>query len=441
MYTRKFMILSIIVLSFTLSVIASDNHLIMTKQEQAEVVNDWQEWRIENILPEIMRRAGIDMWLVMNREYMEDPVYFTLVPRPVMYSGGQVVLIFQDMGPGKGIERFCSAPGGVPGYKNIWRPRNKKQMANLADFIRERNPEKIGINVSSDWPLADGMSASQRDKLEDGLGAELSRKLVSAEDICVGWLETRSPQELDAYPHICGIAQDLIAEFFSNEIIMPGVTTANEVRWWIRQRIEELGLETWFHPSVDIVRSEAEADKHPKDDNVIRRGDVLHCDVGIVYLGLCTDMQWQAYVLRTGETDVPAGIQKALDNANRMADIFMAEFQEGRTGAEIRDITMEKLEEEGLNGLIYTHPLGFYGHAAGCTPDARDPDRIDEGNPPKWDYPLYLNTVYAIEFSCTTPVPEWGGQDLRIGYEEDAAFTQKGCRFIDGRQREFLIIK
>ncbi len=438
---KKIMILFIILFSFTFSAPASEKHVILTKKEQAEVINEWQKWRLENILPGLMRRAGIDMWLVMNREYMEDPVYFTLVPRPVMYSGGQVVLIFHDKGPEQGVELLCSAPGGVPGYKNIWRPRVKTQMENLADFIRERNPGKIGINVSSKWPLADGLSSSQREKLESSLGADLSRKLVSAEDLCVGWLETRSPQEISAYRHICGIAHDLIAEFFSNEVIMPDITTSQDVRWWIRQRIAELGMETWFHPSIDIIRSKDEAAEYPDNDNVIRRGDVLHCDVGIVYLGLCTDMQWQAYVLKPGETDVPPGIQKALDNANRMADIFMAEFKTGRTGAEIRDITMEKLQAEGLKGVIYTHPLGFYGHAAGCSPDGRNPDTIDEGNPAKWDYPLYPDTVYAIEFSCTTPVPEWGGQELRIGFEENAVFTEDGCRFIDGRQTKFLIIK
>jgi Xaa-Pro aminopeptidase len=419
----------------------STSAAILPEKRRAEVTNAWQKWRIENLLPSLMRRAGIDMWLVMNREYGEDPVYFTLVPQPIMYSGGQVVLIFHDRGPEAGVELFCSAPHGVPGYKNIWRPRAGTQMQNLADFVRLKNPKRIGVNVSPTWPLADGLTASQRDKLAMALGPELSTRLTSAENLCVGWQETRSPQELSAYKDLCGLGHEIIAEFFSNGVIMPEVTTADEVVWWIRDRVNALGLETWFQPSVDIVRPKARAAKSPPNDGVIRRGDVLHCDFGIKYLGLCTDMQWQAYVLERGEAEVPAGIRKALDNANRMAALFLAEFKEGRKGREIRDAALAGIAAAGLKGSIYTHPLGFYGHAAGCTIDSRDPAGIDEGNIPKWEYPLYPNTVYSIEFSCSTPVPEWGGEELRVGYEEDALFAEGVCRFIGLRQTEFLVIR
>jgi len=414
---------------------------VLSLRAQADQYNAWMAERLNTILPSLMRRSGIDMWLVLSREYSEDPLYFTMVPKPALYSSGTVALIFHDTGLEAGVERLCSAPHGVPGgYRNIWRPRLKSQFETLADHIRQADPKKIGIDVSSKWPLADGLTVALRDRLEAALGPDLSKRLVSAEDLCVGWLETRIPGEMETYRRICAVAHSIIREFFSGQVIVPGKTTEEDAVWWIRQRVASLGLETWFQPSIDIIRSKRDAALHG-ESSVIRPGDLLHCDFGIKYIGLCTDMQWQAYVLRPGETSAPAGLQKALDNANRVADILMAEFKTGRTGSEIVSATMAKGRAEGLDLLIYTHALGFHGHAAGCTIDARDPKTIDEVNVPKWSYPLFPDTAYAIEFNCKTPAPEWDNEDVYIGYEEDAIFTADGgCRFIDGRQTKFILI-
>jgi Xaa-Pro aminopeptidase len=414
---------------------------VLSLREQAAQINAWMENRLTTLLPALMRRAGIDLWIVLSREYQEDPLYFTMVPRPALYSSGTVALLFHDKGPQAGVERLCSAPHGLAGgYTNIWKPRVKSQFETLADYIRRVNPKRIGIDASSRWPLADGLTVSLKDRLEDALGPEWSPRLVSAEDLCVGWLETRTADEQIIYRDIGAVAHSLIAEFFSDRVIIPGKTTEDDVVWWIRQRVASLGLESWFQPSVEILRSKKKSELRP-GDKVIRPGDLLHCDFGIRYLSLCTDMQWQAYVLKPGETDAPAGLKKALANANRVADILMAEFKAGRMGSEIAAAAMAKGQAEGLNLTIYTHPIGFNGHAAGCTPDARDPRTIDEANVPKWSYPLYPETAYSIEFNCKTPAPEWDNEDVYIGYEEDAIFTAAdGCRFIDGRQTKFILI-
>jgi Xaa-Pro aminopeptidase len=440
--------MAVLVLSSTVPTLGTDRLAaasgprILTLREQAGQVNAWMEARLATVLPDLMRRRGIDMWLVISREYNEDPLYFTMVPRPALYSSGTVVLIFHDQGPGKGVERLCSAPHGVSGgYRNIWKPRVKLQFDALADYIKQADPKKIGINVSAKWPLADGLSCVLKEKLEDALGPDLSGRLVSAEDLCVGWLETRTTDELKTYKDICAIAHAIIAEFFSNKVIVPGKTTEEDAVWWIRQRVASLGMESWFQPSIDINRSKKDAAKYG-ESTVIQPGDLVHCDFGIKYLGLCTDMQWQAYILRAGEAEAPPGLRRALDNANRVADILMAEFKTGRAGQDIVKSAMAKGRAEGLNLRIYTHPLGFNGHAAGCTVDARDPLTIDESNVLRWSYPLYPNTAYSIEFSCRTPAPEWDNEDVYVGYEEDAVYTEKdGCRFIDGRQTRFILIK
>jgi Xaa-Pro aminopeptidase len=421
---------------------AGDIHKILPEKERARVVNEWLRWRLDNIIPELMRREGIDLWLIINREYNEDPVYMSMVPEPVMAARRTAVLMFHDQGEDKGVQRLSGGYYGMKGwYEGTWEDKSKKQFESLAETIKKLNPKKIGINVSSTFRFGDGLTASLKEKLEDALGPDLSSRLVSAENLCLGWLETRSPQELSVYRHICGIAHDLIREFYSNKVITPDITTTDDVVWWIRDRITDLGLDTWFQPSISIQRYAKTAEQYPQDDQVIRRGDLVHCDVGIYYLGLCTDMQWQAYVLRRGEEDVPEGLQNAMDRAVRAAAIFMGEFKAGDTGNEITKRAMEKTSAAGLRPLIYSHPLGIHGHAAGTSMEARPPESAPEGIFVEMEYPLHYNTCYAIEFSSTTSVPEWGGQDVRIGFEEDGVFTREGCRFIDGYQDKILLIK
>lgn len=419
-----------------------DSHKILPERERARVMNEWLKWRLDNIIPKLMRREGIDMWLIINREYNEDPVYMSLVPEPTMAARRTSILIFHDRGKELGVERLSGSYYGIGDlYKGTWTDKKKKQFESLAEVIKKCNPKKIGINVSSTWAFGDGLTASLKEKVEKALGPEYSSRFVSAENLCVGWLETRSSQELSVYRHICGIAHDIITEFYSNKVITPDITTTENVVWWIRQKITDLGLEIWFQPSISIQRHKEEAAKYKDNRKVIRRGDLLHCDVGIVYLGLCTDMQWQAYVCKIGENDAPEGLKEALRRTNKLGDIFRNEFKTGRSGDDIVNSAMKKGAEEGLRPLIYSHPVGFHGHAAGPPMDARPPERAPEGVLDRMKYPLYPNTVYAIEYSCTTSIPEWGGQDVRISFEETAVYTEQGCKFIDGHQIKFYLIK
>jgi len=416
---------------------------ILPEQQRAKVMNEILEWRLENIIPELMRREGIDMWIIICREYNEDPVFMSLVPEPSMAARRTSILIFYDKGK-KGVERLTGSFYGMgKWYKSIYKDKKKDQMACLADYIKEHDPKKIGINESATWAFGDGLSASLKASLVKALGPEYSKRLVSAENLsenlCVGWLETRSPRELSVYRHICGIAHDIIGEFFSNKVIVPDITTTREVTWWIRQKFTDLGVETWFHPSVSIQRSKKEASKYPDKNTVIRRGDLLHCDIGIVYLGLCTDTQQNAYVCKIGEEDAPEGLKEALRLGNKLQDIVIAEHKAGRTGNEVLKSSLEKAKAEGLNPSVYCHPLGIHGHAAGFVVGLWN---SQDGVPVRGDYPLYFNTCYAIEMNNVYKVPEWDGQAVRMGLEEGGVFTEKdGCKFIDGRQTKLHLIK
>jgi Xaa-Pro aminopeptidase len=416
-----------------------DINNILPEKDRTKVMNEILEWRLEHIIPELMRREGIDMWLIICREYNEDPVYLTMVPEPTMAARRTSILFFHDKGEQEGVDRLtCSFYGMGNWYKSIFKDQSKDQMEVLAEYIKESNPKKIGINESDTWAFGDGLSASFKARLVRALGPELSTRLVSAENLCVGWLETRSPRELSLYRHICGIAHDIIAEFFSNQVIVPDATTTDDVVWWIRQRITGLGLEPWFQPSVSIQRSKKDRELYRKNPRVIRRGDLLHCDVGIVYLGLCTDTQQNAYVCRIGESDAPEGLKEALRRGNRLQDIVMEEHRIGRTGNEVLQSSLEKAKAEGLTPAVYCHPLGVHGHAAGFVVGLWN---RQDGVPMRGDYPLYYNTCYAIELNNRYEVPEWDGQAIRMGLEEGGVFTEEGCHFIDGRQTQLFLIK
>lgn len=418
----------------------TDINRILPEKDRAELVNNWLEWRLDNIIPELMHREGFDLWLIICRETNEDPVFWTLYPEPNMHARRTTMILFYDPGENQEIQRFCFGGGGGL-YKNIWTDRSISQFEFLAKWIEEKDPSKIGINVSETFRSADGLSASLHNKLMENLKTKYQKRLTSAENLCIGWLETRSPEELSLYRHVCGIQHNLISEFYSNGVIIPDVTTVDDVMWWIRDRITELGFEPWFPPYINVIRHPDLEEKYKDNPRVIRRGDLIHCDIGYRYLRLCTDMQWHAYVCHIGEEDAPEGLKKALNNAVQMADIYMNEFEEGLSGRQIADNSIRKIKAAGLRPMLYSHPIGYWGHNAGCSIDTRPANNQPPGFEKVMEYPLYPNTVYAIEFSCTTSIPEWKGKDVSISYEEQGVFTKEGCHWVDGNQTEFFLIK
>jgi len=417
---------------------------ILSMKERAEVIDELLEDKIQTLLPDLMRRTGIDMWVVVSREYNEDPVIETLLPATWLAARRRTILVMYDQGEGKGVETLAVARYDVgKTFKKAWdKEKEPDQWKRLKEIIDERNPKKIGVNQSDDWGLADGIVATDLQEMKSAIGKKYSDRIVSAEKLAVGWLETRSAKEMTIYPQIVRIAHEIIAQGFSDEVIQPGVTTTEDVVWWFREKIRELKLITWFHPSVSIQRADPESFDHLRsfssrpDNNVIMPGDLLHVDFGITYLRLNTDTQQHAYILRPGETEVPEYLNKAFDNGNRLQDIFTNNFKEGRTGNEVLKMSREQAIEEGLKPSIYTHPIGYHGHAAGTTLGMWD---SQGGVPGSGDYPLHLNTAYSIELNAATFIEEWG-KEIRIMLEEDAFFDESGVWYIDGRQKEIMMI-
>ena len=409
---------------------------IAPMRERAAIQNAWLKQRLDTIVPKLMRENGIDMWVMLAREYLEDPVVATMLNAESMRARRQTILIFYDPGDGKPLERLTVSRYGLGGlFAPAWEPEKQRdQWARLGEIVAERNPRRIAINTSSLTAFADGMTLSQHTDFMRALPASLRGRVVSGEKLAVGWLETRSPQEMARYGEIVRIAHAIIAEGFSDAVIKPGVTTTDEVVWWFRDRIAELRLATWFQPSVAISRRGVK--ETLSGDQVIQRGDMLWTDFGIVYLGLNTDTQHLGYVLREGETEPPAGLRAGLVAANRIQDALTSAFRTGDTGNQILARARAASIAQGLRPSIYSHPLGYHGHAAGSSIGFWD----DQGPSPKGEWPLKANTAWSIELSATVAVPEWGGQEVAFKTEEDAFFDGTSVRYIDGRQSRFHLI-
>ena len=415
---------------------------ILSMKERAQVINELLEDKVSNYLPAIMRREGIDMWIVVSREYNEDPVIKTLLPAEWLAARRRTILIFYDNG--ESLETLAVSRYDVGSlFKSAWdKDKQPDQWARLRELVAERNPKKIGINQSRHFGLADGIVATDKEELLESLGPKYAKKVVSAEKLAIAWLETRTAKEMEIYPHIVRISHNIIAEAFSEKVITPGVTTTEDVVWWMRDKVRELGLQTWFHPTVDIQRADPERFDHLRtfskrpDLQVIQPGDLLHCDFGITYLRLNTDQQQHAYVLRSAETDAPQFLKEALATGNRLQDIFTGNFREGRTGNEVLAMSRAEAIAEGIVPSIYTHPIGYHGHAAGTTLGMWD---SQEGVPIGGDYPLHANTAYSIELNASVELPQWG-KSVRIMLEEEAFFDGQNVHYIDGRQKNLILV-
>ncbi|MDX2071441.1 MAG: M24 family metallopeptidase [Haliscomenobacter sp.] len=440
----KKLVLSLVLMLICAGVGMAQQAKVLTLREQAVVQDRWLKERCQNLLPELMRKEGIDMWLVIAREYNEDPVLRTMLPATWLSARRTTMLLIYDPGKDKPLEFLACARYDVGEvFKKAWDPEKEPdQWKRLAQLVAERNPQRIGINLSTNFGHADGLSAFHHQKLRESLDNKFEKRLVSAERLAVNWLEVRTPAELTVYEQICRIAHDIIAEGLSEVVIQPGITTTDDVVWFYREKVRGLGLESWFHPTCDVQRADPSGNEQNRsfaqrpDAAIIQPGDLVHIDFGIKYLGLNTDTQQNAYVLKPGESAPPAYLLQAYQKGLRLMDILTNEYKTGRTGNEILSATLSKAKAEGLNPQIYSHPIGYHGHGAGPAIGMWD---MQSGVPGTGDYPVLPNTTYAIELNNKVFLPEWN-KEVRIMLEQNAVFDGEKIHYADNRQKILYLI-
>ena len=428
----------ILFLLITVQINAQD---ILGLKDRARVIEEIQKDRFDNLLPKLMEETGIDMWVIITREYNEDPVIKTLLPPTWLNARRRTILAFHYDKKTKDLEKVAIARYSFgKNIPSIWNKEEEpNQMKALAKFIEEKNPEKIGLNFSDHFALADGIVKTDYELFIDNLPSKLSKRVVSAEELAIRWIETRTEKEMIIYDQLVEITHGIINEAFSTNVITPGVTTTDDVVWWMREKVKKLGLKTWFHPTIDVQRNE-NSDLYAFDGeskfDIILPGDLIHCDFGITYLTLNTDCQELAYVLKPDETEAPDYLVKALDEGNRVQDIFTDLFEHKKTGNQILEEALEQGRNEGYRPQIYTHPLGTFGHSAGTTLGMWD---SQGGVPFTGDFPMNYNTVYAIELNTKVFIKEWN-KDIRVMLEEAGVFEKTGFRYVNGRQTELILV-
>jgi Xaa-Pro aminopeptidase len=434
-----------------------------TLREQAAVQQEWLVRRTRAVLPALMQKHGVDMWVIPMREYAEDPVFSSIVSPTTFAARRRTIYVFYD--PCARLPRAaCDAAfgrvalggtsqGGIYRALRSTKPASgpaggrterqaelwgDEQWQALRRLVEEVNPRVVAINTSRDWAFADGLTAGESEGMRRALGPGWTARFRPAEQLAVELIETRLPEEEPTFARMNALAWAIIDTAFSAAVITPGRTRTEDVVWWMRQKLSDLGLGTWFHPSVEVQRRAATAEQLG-DNPVIQRGDVLHCDFGLTAMGLNTDTQHMGYVLREGEADVPAGLKRALAVSNRLQDIVVAELRPGRTGNEVLRASLDRMRAEGIDGTVYSHPIGLHGHGAGPLIGLWD---RQEGVPGRGDARVLPNTWFSIELQATTPVAEWGGQPVHSAQEEDVIVGADGrVRWAYARQTEFHVVR
>ena len=431
----KKIILAIFLCQFTYS------QQVLDLKDRAILIEKIQKDRLDNLLPKLMSKNEIDMWIIITREYNEDPIIKTLLPPTWLNARRRTILVFSyneltNKTESVAISRYNFGNN----IKSIWdKEETPNQLMALKEYINTKNPKTIGLNYSENFPLVDGISKSDYELFYNSMSAEIKKNIVSAENLGIQWIETRTELEKKIYKDLVRITQNIINEAFSNKVIKPGLTTTDDVVWWMREKVLELKLKTWFHPTVDVQRNK-KSDLYAFDGkskyDIIQPGDLVHCDFGISYLTLNTDCQQIAYVLKPNEKQAPLFLKNALKDANKLQDILTGEFMLNKTGNEILSNSLRIAKENGLDPQIYTHPLGTFGHSAGTTIGMWD---SQNGVPIKGDVLMKYNTVYAIELNNKSFIKEWN-KEVRIMLEEAGLFDQNGFKYINGRQKELLLI-
>jgi Xaa-Pro aminopeptidase len=414
-----------------------------TVREQLETRERWLKTRLDTLLLPMMRRHKVDMWIVTNEEFHPDPVVPHVAP-PIPYQGRRDFFIFSDRG-GERLERIAVVrypEERLRRFFEVVNPPGRETAAALRKIVEERKPAAIALNMGGVRGATGGLTYDAHKFLAEALGAEYSARFVPAAPLIVEYMDTRLPEELEHYRTAVHVTDILTRRAFSNEVITPGRTTVGDVRWWFLQQVNALGLDVWFHPDIRVQRRNLEAGKTQQflsvaDESVVlERGDVIHIDCGINYLGLSTDWQKMAYILKPGESDAPEGLKRALANTNRLQDALFKHIRAGAFGHEVYDATMADMKRAGIEAMIYSHSVGNQGHALGAGVDFRRPA---SGAPAE---PAFREGSYtSIELNTSTSVPEWGGQKVTIMMEDDAYLTPQGMRWFRPRQTSFYLIR
>lgn len=418
---------------------------LLTWSQQIAVREKWLEQRHGMIL-RMMRRHDIAMWIVVNEEFHDDPLTEYIAP-PRPYAGNRDFFVFIDTGA-NGLRKIAITGFAEENLKKFFESPDEPRPADvvLPELWQQYHPKKIALSYGARRGVQRSITKDTFDFISEKMGPEAAQHFVPAADLIEEYLITRIPDEFATYTDLVAMTDVLTFRAFSNEVITPGKTTLGDIRRWLYDQLALRGVGTWFQPDLRLQRKNMPNNTSrgflavSTESMVVQPGDVLHLDFGITYMGLNSDWQKMAYVLRPGEHDAPEGLKRALKNTNELQDALMLRAaRPGRTGGEVYNLAMEEMKRKGIEAKIYSHPIGNQGHGLGPSIDYRAAQRPDIGV--AQSKPLVKDTYQSIELNTATPVAEWDGQKVFVMMEDDAYLTDDGYKFFVPRQESWYLIK
>jgi Xaa-Pro dipeptidase len=410
-----------------------------TWSQQIAIREQWLTKRHAALL-DMMRRHNINMWIVVNEEFHDDPLtQYIAPPRP--YTGNRDIFVFIDTGTAlrkvavtgyaeENVQRFFEAPDD---------PKPAEQV--LSALYQQYHPEHIGLSIDAKRGVQRSLTHDSYLFLAKALGPGAEAHFVPAADLIEEYSDTRLPDEFEPYKLLVELTDQLTRRAFSNEVVTPGKTTIGDVRRWLYDQMGANDVTTWFQPDLRLQRrgrvpstSRGFLSVEP-EETVIQPGDVLHLDFGITCMGLNTDWQKEAYVLRPGETDAPAGLKQALANTNTLQESLMTRSRPGKIAGVVYDEIMADMKQHGIEAKVYSHPIGEQGHGLGASLDYRASQQAATGGKQ-----LRKGSYISIELNSATPVPEWNNQKVYVMEEDDAYLTDTGFQTFLPRQTSFYLI-
>jgi Xaa-Pro dipeptidase len=416
---------------------------LLPPTQQMEVREGWLEVR-HGMLLEMMRRHGVGMWIIVNEEFHNDPLTEFVAP-PEVYVGGRDLFVFVDAGDA-GLRRVAITGFASERVRKFFEspeePRPAKDV--LPELLAEYDPQTIALSIDGDRGVTRSLTKSSYEWLSEIMGDDATARFVSAAPLIEEYLDTRIPGEFEHYLQAVELTEELGRRAFSNEVVKPGVTTVGDIRNWLMDQYWLHGVQPWFPPDVRVQRAGVVMPTSrgflavAPDGMVIQRGDLLHLDIGFTYMGLNTDWQKMAYVLREGETGPPPGLQAGLDKATALWEVLSSVSRPGKPAGEVYTETMAEMEARGIEAMIYSHPLGNQGHGLGASIDFRSAKR--ENAEERQAKLLRDGSYIAIEFNVAAEIPEWDGQKVWIMQEDPAYLTPEGWKHFVPRQTSLYVI-